>query len=223
MVDWYQGDMDRFKGGGSYAKQGALDFVPKGSYKRCYHSHKPLPLVDGLEIHGGSGNDPAIEDADVYIGFDGGSRRSSRQYPWKKTVEFHFKIVDMQAPADPAEFKKLVKWTITQLKAGKKVHAGCIGGHGRTGTFFAALVKEMLGIEDAIQYVRDNYCKKAVESKSQVDFLVKHYGVKPAKPAKTVSTSGSWGGKVTSIGGGGGRNASVAPLSNSPKSIWLDK
>ena len=164
-----------------------------GSNKRCYHTHPPLPLGDGLVIHGGSCSTPLPTDSDVYIGFDLGMRFTNRHYPWSEGIEVRFKVTDMHAPGDPAEFKKLVTWTIEQIKAGKNVHAGCIGGHGRTGTFFAAIVAEMMGEKDAIEYVRKNYCKKAVESKAQIEFLVKHYGTKTAKPTKSHGTGSLFG------------------------------
>jgi hypothetical protein len=40
-----------------------------------------------------------------------------------------------------------------------------------------------------ITYVRENYCKKAVESPAQVKFLVKHYGVAEAAGAKVHGSS----------------------------------
>ena len=46
-----------------------------------------------------------------------------------------------------------------------------------------ALSKVIGGHDDAIAYVREHYCKEAVETKSQVDFLMKHFGVKTATPA----------------------------------------
>lgn len=153
--------------------------------KRCYHSHKPLELGDGLKVYGGSCNHPAVEDADVYIGFDHGMKLGPKSYPWNDGNEVKFLVTDGNAPSNPAEFKQLVKWAIEQIRDGKKVHAGCIGGHGRTGTFLAAVVAEMLGIKDAIGYVREHYCTKAVESESQVTFLHKHFGVTKAKPSRT--------------------------------------
>jgi hypothetical protein len=59
-----------------------------------------------------------------------------------------------------------------------------VGGHGRTGTVLAAIVAEMTEKKDAIQWVRKHYCKKVVESKVQVQFLMKHYGVSEAEPSK---------------------------------------
>jgi hypothetical protein len=50
---------------------------------------------------------------------------------------------------------------------------------------FAAIVAEALGEKDAIQWVRKHYCKKAVEAREQVKFLMKHYGVSEAEGAKS--------------------------------------
>ncbi len=168
-----------------------------GGYKSCRETHPALPLGDGLVIYGGSCIKPVVKDADVYIGFDGGMDFTKRHFPWNQGEEVYFKITDGQAPGNVEEFKKLVEWTAQQLMIGKKVHAGCIGGHGRTGTFFAALASVMLSEEDAITYVRENYCKKAVESQVQINFLHKHFGIKKAKPSKpgvSYSNSTKWEG-----------------------------
>jgi hypothetical protein len=160
-----------------------------GGYTSCYNSHKPLVLgATGLQIHGGSCSSPVIKDADIYIGFDGGMSFTRRHWPWVDGTEILFRIPDGRAPADPAAFRQLVDWTAEQLHAGKTVHCGCIGGHGRTGTFLAALVSVVVGEDDAITYVRENYCKKAVETLEQIEFLHKHYGIAQAGARKQ-----SWG------------------------------
>jgi hypothetical protein len=155
-----------------------------GKYKACSESHPPLDLGNGLSIHGGSASSPMVKDADIYVSLDYGKNADRRAYPWNGGQFIYFPITDMNAPSDAVEFKKLITWLAEQIKAGHKVHVGCIGGHGRTGTLFAALVKEMTGNVNAIQYVRDGYCKKAVESEAQVDFLVTHYGLARVKGAK---------------------------------------
>ena len=158
-------------------------------YVACHESHKPM-LIPGtnLFIHGGSCISPTIKDADIYIGFDTGMQRSKAAWPWqdKPRQEIYFNIPDMNPPGNPVEFRALVEWTARQLKFGRTVHAGCIGGHGRTGTFFAALVAVMSPeTTDAIGYVRKNYCSKAVETRGQIDFLWQHYGVKLAEGSKS--------------------------------------
>ena len=143
-----------------------------------------MPGTD-LVIYGGSCSDPAVKDADGLhrplrhdeadqpgLAVDRGRRRS------------YFPVTDMRAPSNPKDFRKLVEWAKEQLEAGRKVHVGCIGGHGRTGTFLAALVS-LFGEKDAIAYVRKNYCERAVESTEQVTFLKQHFGVTPAAGAKS--------------------------------------
>lgn len=143
---------------------------------RCYTTHKPLD-IGGFQIYGGSCSSPVVKDADIYVGFDGSMVRTHRQYPWDPGTEFLYKIVDMAAPSDSESFVLLLDYLAVQLTAGKKIHLGCIGGHGRTGTVLAALVKVITGEADAISYVRKNYCEKAVESTEQVRFLSKHFGI----------------------------------------------
>ena len=161
----------------------------------CYRSHRPLMLGEtGLVVHGGSCADPAVKDADVYIGFDDSMRLTARHYPWTPGHEVLYRITDMQPPAEVQHFRKLVHWTAERLHAGDRVHCGCIGGHGRTGLFFAALVRHMTGIETAIDYVREHYCPRAVESREQISYLGKHFGVAAARGSKEQGTHSPWGG-----------------------------
>lgn len=230
---------------GSQSGFGFTDTMKSASqytHKSCHESHPPLQLGDtGLVIYGGSGNYPKVKDADVYIGFDYGMERPRDVWPWEKpadkpnAVHVYYPITDMSVPKSVGDFKKLINWTIEQLKAGKKVHAGCIGGHGRTGTFFSALVKTMLDIEDSTTYVREGYCEKAVESSEQVQWLHKHFGVKVAKGYKEGKGFGggySGGGKSSSKSSGVGHSLMPGSAKNtsgsaksyqsvaSKKSIW---
>lgn len=154
-------------------------------HPRCYESHPGL-MLPGTEfkVYGGSCGHPFVNDADIYIGFDHGMRFTARHWPWKKGTEIYFHVPDMGIPESADEYKKLVGWAKQQVDAGKKVHAGCIGGHGRTGMFLAALVSAF-GEKNAIAYVRDHYCKKSVESAKQVNFLKEHFGVKGVAGSKT--------------------------------------
>lgn len=190
---------------------------------RCYESHPALPIGDYL-IYGGSCGTPTVKDADIYIGFDYNIRQTEDAYPWNnKVIEVYFPIKDQHAPVNVIEFKKMVTWTVEQLRAGKKIHAGCIGGHGRTGLFFAALVAQMLGEADAITYVRQHYCEKAVESQEQVDFLHKHFGITKVEPRKMQAFASAYKGKVVGeIEKTWGTASDIFPVA-SAKSIWARK
>lgn len=181
-----------------------------GAPKRCYETHPALDLGDGLKVYGGNCISPSVTDADIYIGFDGGMRLTPASFPWNQggKIEVLFYVADGTAPRNATEFKKMVAWAADQIRAGKKLHAGCIGGHGRTGTFLAALVKHMMGTEDAITYVRENYCHKAVESTEQVNFLHEHYGIKKIGGSKAHLYGGDYH--------GGGHKHSASWKSSSP-------
>ena len=165
----------------------AFEGTSLATKERCYKSHPVLTLGTG-KLHGGAALHPV--KADIYVVLQRGDMGGLTSDPWEpaKVVEIQYAIRDMGVPENVPRFKKLVTWLCNQLQEGKTVHAGCIGGHGRTGTLFAAIVAEMLGEKDAIQYVRTHYCKKAVESKEQVEFLRKHYGVSPVAPTKDWSS-----------------------------------
>lgn len=162
--------------------------VDTQGYARCFESHKPLPIGEYL-IYGGSCSIPMVANADIYVGFDGSMKLTSKQYPWNEGEEILYRIPDMGVPPDPEDFKRFIDWLAVQLTALKLVHIGCIGGHGRTGTVLAALVKHMTGEVDAITYVRNNYCVKAVESATQVKFLNKYFGIKEVKGCKEYTGS----------------------------------
>lgn len=162
----------------------------KKPVKRCTDSHPPLPLeVNGMEteIYGSSCSRPIVKDADLYISLDYNAPVYAWEQPWYRNDDnkqhIRYFIEDMGLPDDPEEFKDLVDFVIDALADGKKVHAGCIAGHGRTGTLLAAIAQETMGPKldaegiSAIEYVRTNYCKKAVETLSQVLFLNAEFGV----------------------------------------------
>lgn len=164
----------------------------------CYEKHPRLKLGGGTFV-GGSCSRPVEKEARAYIGFESSMPVTIRSYPWHPQVdELLFPITDRTPPKESTygEFVKLVEWTSELLAEGHTVHAGCIGGHGRTGTFLAALVTHIqltegeeggwppTGEFDAIAWVRKNYCERAVESKGQIDYLMKEWGCKTAKPSK---------------------------------------
>lgn len=185
------------------SKKTADSFSGTALSPRCYESHPVLKIGKG-KLYGGSASHPVVKDADVYVSLQSGSTCGRISDPWDKqtVVEVQYAIRDMEAPANVARFKKLVTWVCNQLHEGKTVHVGCIGGHGRTGTLLSAIVAEALQKEDAIQWVRKHYCKKAVESKVQIAFLMKHYGVSSVEPTKGEPTK--WEGtSVRSVGTGG--------------------
>jgi len=188
-------------GGGTGSKKGS-----------CWESH-PVYEINGMPIVGGSctSNYP---DVDVFIALDGGARKGKRSYPWNKGVDIYFKIVDMQVPDDIKEFKKLLSYTAKQMKAGKSIYVGCIGGHGRTGLFLAALTTFMTGDKDSIKTVRAEYCHKAVESSVQMVWLNKYFDITKVEPSKKVISNYS---KKK-----GKKDSTILPWGNPQQDAWVE-
>lgn len=172
--------------------------------QKCYVTHPPLPVGNGKVIYGGSCSFPVVKDGDIYIGFDRNMQMAHRQ-PWFGKISALFEVTDMGIPEDKEAYRKMVVWVSEQLDAGKKVHCGCVGGHGRTGMFFAALVAYRKVSPTPITYVRENYCKKVVESKAQVDYLMKEWGCEKVEGYKTSWAETDYGdfkgGKSSSFSG----------------------
>jgi len=160
------------------------------THKRCCESHPALPItIEGKNyfVYGGSCSKPIHLDADIYVGLDTSMKLTEKEYPWSAGHEIGFFIQDMGTPKDTVEFKKLIEWLSVQLIANQKIHIGCIGGHGRTGLVLAALYKNVTNDKEAVTYVRDNYCKKAVESQKQIEYLHEEFGINKVKATKDYS------------------------------------
>jgi hypothetical protein len=187
-MEMFDEDFDAFRSGNTgkitthHAKN--VKSPPQAKhYPSCYESHPAVPIGPG-HVYGGSCGWPKVTDADIYIGLDSSMNfRNPMRYPWHPApeqtgpLEVLFRIPDGHPPKDVAEFKAMIGWLAQQLLAGKKIHIGCIGGHGRTGLVLAALKKVVDGTQDAITWVREHYCHKAVESTSQVQFLADEFGI----------------------------------------------
>ena len=159
----------------------------KPHVRKCW-PHPLLEIKPGLPpIAGSACANPVVADYDIYIGFEK-MALTSRHLPWTPGTEILYPIRDTGVPRHPETYGKLVDWTLEQMEGGARVHAGCIGGHGRTGMFFAALVAVATGRKDAIPYVREHYCKKACETYVQIDYLVKRFGVDATKASKSFSS-----------------------------------
>lgn len=177
--------------------KGSSSSYGHGGFQRCHHKHAELALGGGILL-GASCNHPR-DGYDIYIGFDHGMKRS-RSFPWEppnasKVVEVYFPITDGGVPEDVPEFKRMIAWIVAQLGLGKRIHMGCIGGHGRTGTVLAAIVSHVLEPAGAGKWVRENYCKSAIETAEQVEFLKHHFGVSPVAASREhyTSTGNDWG------------------------------
>ena len=84
-------------------------------------------------------------------------------WPWK----------DFSAPGDVEQSTRRVLELHEEHVAGKIIEVACFGGHGRTGTLLAILAALHQGWPEhqAVDRLRQAYCKRAVETPSQEQFV----------------------------------------------------
>jgi protein-tyrosine phosphatase len=79
---------------------------------------------------------------------------------------------DFGVPSDAGAVKAALSSVLDRARAGQLVEVGCLGGHGRTGAALACLA--VLGghpSDDAIAWIRAQYCPAAVETPEQEAFV----------------------------------------------------
>lgn len=85
--------------------------------------------------------------------------------------EIHMRWPDFSTPEVPPTF-----WSYLLKQVGeqgyKTVVFTCDGGHGRTGTALACiLVAQGWPAAEAMDFIREGYCKEAIETESQEDYI----------------------------------------------------
>lgn len=93
-----------------------------------------------------------------------------KPYAWSPNIIIDWG--DMKAPPlKPGFWTALV--SLAKKNKKKNILFYCMGGHGRTGTALASVLVECcgMGVIEAVKFVRSNYCKEAVETQSQIDYL----------------------------------------------------
>lgn len=160
--------------GGGWSKYG-------GNYQSCRHNMTKvvLPDTEGTVVHCSASTDVRGRvnrpDYGVYLANSWTPQAISTFVPWE----------DYGTPYVPwRAVREVVQDFYAKARAGVRVEVGCMGGHGRTGTFLAAVVMladPNMSPEGAVAWVRSNYCHKAVEDRSQ-DYWLKWFA-DPSLPA----------------------------------------
>lgn len=141
------------------------------SYPSCTHQLQPYILTDGTAVYASSsmnshyGNRPEEPDLAVYL--------DSSWIP--ECIAYHIGWKDFGLPYVPStQVLTIARRALEAARNGETVEIGCLGGHGRTGTFLAIL--DLLSTEHsskplsgkrAIRNVRQAYCQRAVEGRIQ--------------------------------------------------------
>jgi hypothetical protein len=133
--------------------------------------HRHLDLVvlpDGTEVTAVSfdAGDPYTRDEAPEFGLYLDRRWAP---PWPHE---HLDWPDFGVPEDEGAVVEALKSLLDRARAGAWVEIGCLGGHGRTGTALAGLAL-LCGQprEEAVAWVRANYCEEAVETEEQAAFV----------------------------------------------------
>ena len=162
-----------------------LNKLSNGSYygygkwvKSCVHK----PLLDGLLFCGGidEAEDFYKENQDVKL-WVSLNKNPQRDLPFDsenklfttKTRIIYYPIKDRETPVYEG-FSLLIDLILEHLNNKQKVIINCFGGHGRTGLVLScAMGKLKPAIPDIIEYCRNIYCKKIIESLEQAEFVFK--------------------------------------------------
>ena len=175
----------------------------------CTHKDvSPVLTIGECEIWGGKETQvmPRAGEFDVLICLLGALRpqatpfkltRGSRRifanltaYQQRRNNVISIDWPDMNAPKLDLDFWTALVADLREIKG--KAAIFCMGGHGRTGTALSALIQvsrfePALESGDVVQWVRDQYCADAVETKSQIDYLERVVGLSTeAKPSNSI-------------------------------------
>jgi hypothetical protein len=154
-----------------------LPYAPHGG---CGRSYPPgmgelwdpaapgvLTLPSGRRVRGrGRGAPPPsgpVPELGVYL-----LGRRPEPVPWESRW---VRWPDFRTPADPAELRAALL-EVWERSAGERVELACHGGTGRTGTALACLaVLDGVPATEAVEFVREHYRPRAVETPGQRRFV----------------------------------------------------
>jgi hypothetical protein len=161
----------------------------------CSHWRDPFELENGLYVYGsarkahGDKNKKPVPTAGVYLDqswmADFGPVWTTRAMPEHLQKEVP-DILAIQWPDMGAikvwDLSMGVVWALDRVNRGEIVDIACIGSHGRTGTFMAAMLIYMGRTPDeAIAEVRERHCKSAIESVAQEKLIERLYKTRNRK------------------------------------------
>jgi len=127
-----------------------------------------------------------------------GSFKGERIAKWgQRYIRIDLFIRDGGAPYLPAAFywdllKDITDYAKSQDAVEINVLAACQGGHGRTGTILATIAG-LTGVStgDPVEWLRGIYCKKAVETEEQIEYIANTTGLE-VKAEPSYQTGGSF-------------------------------
>ena len=86
----------------------------------------------------------------------------------------HLDWPDFGVPREHAAADEQILNAWQHAQSGRKVEVACIGGHGRTGTVLECMaVLAGIAPDAAVQWVRDEYCERAVQEPAQEYWMLR--------------------------------------------------
>jgi hypothetical protein len=134
------------------------------------HLHRtPVSFDDGTEVVAVSfgSADPYARQATPDFGLYLDERW---QPPWPHE---HLEWPDFGVPGDRETVVRALEALLGRARLGQRVEIGCYGAHGRTGTALACMaILCGRAPSEAVAWVRDEYCERAVETDGQEAFVL---------------------------------------------------
>lgn len=137
----------------------------------CQHTEHPVTFPDGTRVLASgwlqrTGSD-GVPDFGVYLD-------PSWQPTWSAVM---LDWPDFGVPADPVVADREIRAAFARARSGERVEVACVGGHGRTGTVLACMAV-LAGVpgDAAVEWVRANYCRRAVQEPAQQYWVEKWAG-----------------------------------------------
>lgn len=171
---WSSGSSWSGSGSGGYA------------YSKCRHKPTAVFTIGDIYYCGGSAiwcEDEEFEDGYLVVNLLGEEKplftTNTKKYeelrPYTnvlKTKTVNIKWPDMRVPPVQKEFWR----KLHEIAEKDKIHHVlfyCMGGHGRTGTALASILVTVANQQgdDAIAFVKKHYCKEAIETKEQENYI----------------------------------------------------
>jgi hypothetical protein len=141
-----------------------------GRPKPNHGAHRTqVTLIDGTQVVGVTfvAEDPYTRETTPAFGLYLDERWNP---PW---THRHVDWPDFGLPRDTTALRAALEDVLDRARQGDRVELGCWGGHGRTGTALACLaVLAGTPASEAVAWVRENYCEKAVETPMQEAFVL---------------------------------------------------
>jgi protein-tyrosine phosphatase len=154
-----------------------------GSYVRqCSHAMDTFVLADGTSIYLSAHYDKRASDATADLAF-----YCDRAWV-PDTIAYSVPWPDFGLPnLSDAQVLTLARTALDAARAGQVVEVGCLGAHGRTGTFAAVVYLLSMASPDAstaIAAVRMGHCSKAIENGLQEWFVAHVARILRGEPRK---------------------------------------